>query len=96
MRAIFSSRIDDPFRARSTAIPITAAGYVAAMVIPARNPKYALAAPRTIVIKSPSRIAGRVNSLICMFSGTKGTCFLTTFSDGGTGLLIGGSFNCLV
>ena len=46
VRAKFSSRID-PLNSRSTAIPMTAAGYVAAMVMPARRPRYALAAPRT-------------------------------------------------
>src|ERR1700693_5107538 len=58
------------------------------MVIPARNPRYALAAPRTIVMRSPSCTARRVNSFISMCSGTKGTCFLTPVPDGGTGLLI--------
>src|SRR6202040_561524 len=60
VRAIFSSS-RDPFQARIAAIAITAAGYVAAIVMPARNPRYALAAPRTIVIRSPSSTARRVN-----------------------------------
>ena len=38
VRAMFSSRIE-PLTARSTAMPITAAGYVAAMVWPARSPR---------------------------------------------------------
>src|SRR5580700_8468144 len=89
VRAMFSSS-SDPFQARMAAMAITAAGYVAAMVMPARRPKYALAAPRTIVIRSPSSTARRVNSFISMCSGTKGTCFLTPVPGPGTGLLIGG------
>ena len=73
VRAMFSSRID-PLNARSTAMPITAAGYVAAIVWPARKPRYALAAPRTMVITSPMNSARRVNSVICMPSGTNGLC----------------------
>ena len=38
VRAMFSSS-SDPFHARIAAMAITAAGYVAAIVIPARNPK---------------------------------------------------------
>ena len=38
VRAMFSSS-SDPFHARIAAMAITAAGYVAAMVIPARNPR---------------------------------------------------------
>ncbi len=38
VRAMFSSRTD-PFHIRSTAMPITAAGYVAAIVMPARSPR---------------------------------------------------------
>ncbi len=38
VRAMFSSRIE-PFIRRSTAMPMTAAGYVAAMVMPARRPR---------------------------------------------------------
>src|SRR5689334_8377035 len=38
VRAIFSSR-SDPFQARRTAMAMTAAGYVAAMVIPALRPR---------------------------------------------------------
>jgi hypothetical protein len=38
VRAMFSSRME-PLKMRSTAIPITAAGYVAAMVWPARRPR---------------------------------------------------------
>src|SRR4029077_20793050 len=89
VRAMFSSS-NDPFHARIAAMAITAAGYVAAIVIPARSPRYALAAPRTIVIRSPSNTARRVNSFISMPSGTKGTCFLTAVPDSGTGLLIVG------
>ena len=47
VRARFSSRIEPP-RKRSAAMLITAAGYVAAIVWPARNPRYALAAPNTV------------------------------------------------
>jgi hypothetical protein len=36
---------------------VVAAGYVAAMVIPARKPRYALAAPRITDIASPRRTA---------------------------------------
>src|SRR5271156_6174856 len=89
VRAMFSSS-SDPFHARMAAIAITAAGYVAAIVMPARSPRYALAAPRTMVIKSPSRTARSVNSFISILSGTKGTCFLTPVPDSGTGLLIMG------
>src|SRR5580700_645613 len=49
VRAMFSSRTV-PLNPRSTAMPMTAAGYVAAMVIPACRPRYALAAPSTTVI----------------------------------------------
>ena len=38
VRVMFSSR-RDPLKSRNTAMPITAAGYVAAMVIPARRPR---------------------------------------------------------
>ena len=38
VRAMFSSRIE-PFISRRMAMPITAAGYVAAIVIPARRPR---------------------------------------------------------
>ncbi len=38
VRAMFSSSTD-PFTVRSTAMPITAAGYVAAMVMPACKPE---------------------------------------------------------
>jgi hypothetical protein len=38
VRAKFSSS-SDPFIIRSTAMPITAAGYVAAIVMPARRPR---------------------------------------------------------
>ena len=38
VRAMFSSS-SDPFHARMAAIAITAAGYVAAIVIPARSPR---------------------------------------------------------
>ena len=38
VRAMFSSS-SDPFQARKTAMAMTAAGYVAAMVIPARKPR---------------------------------------------------------
>ena len=51
---------------------MTAAGYVAAMVIPARSPKYAFAAPRTTVIQRPSNTARSVSSRICRCSGTNG------------------------
>ena len=71
VRAMFSSRIE-PLKMRSTAIPMTAAGYVAAMVIPARRPRYALAAPRTTHMIRPSSRARQVNSDIFMFSGTNG------------------------
>ena len=71
VRAMFSSS-NDPFQVRSMAMPMTAAGYVAATVIPARKPRYALAAPSTIVIVSPSSTARSVNSRICMCSGTNG------------------------
>ena len=68
---MFSSKTD-PFTVRSTAMPITAAGYVAAIVMPACNPKYAFAAPRMTVITSPNNSARSVNSRICMLCGTKG------------------------
>ncbi len=38
VRQIFSSSTE-PLNARNAAMPITAAGYVAAIVMPARNPK---------------------------------------------------------
>ena len=38
VRAMFSSRIE-PLNSRSTAMPMMAAGYVAAMVMPARSPR---------------------------------------------------------
>ncbi len=69
VRAMFSSRIE-PFIMRSTAMPMTAAGYVAAMVMPARRPRYALAAPKTTVMTRPSRTARKVNSAMLVFSGT--------------------------
>ena len=69
VRAMFSSRIEPPI-SRSSAMPITAAGYVAAMVIPALRPRYALAAPSTPVISRPSRTARKVNSRMSVFSGT--------------------------
>src|SRR5271166_195203 len=71
VRVIFSSSTD-PLKARSTAIPTTAAGYVAAMVIPARRPRYALAAPRITVRSRPRNKARAVSSRICIFSGTNG------------------------
>ena len=42
-------RAATPSTPADTAIEMTAAGYVAAMVMPARKPRYALAAPRTTV-----------------------------------------------
>jgi len=39
VRAMFSSRIVPFLKSRSTAMPMTAAGYVAAIVWPARNPR---------------------------------------------------------
>ncbi len=69
VRAMFSSRIE-PFMMRSTAMPMTAAGYVAAMVMPARRPRYALAAPRITVRTKPRSTARRVNSGIVVSSGT--------------------------
>ena len=86
VRAMFSSS-SDPFQARTAAMAITAAGYVAAIVMPARSPRYAFAAPRITVRKSPSSRAFHVNSVIFMFSGTNGTCF---FGVPGSALLIGG------
>ena len=71
VRAMFSSRMV-PLPNRSTAMPITAAGYVAAIVCPARSPRYAFAAPRTTVITSPSISARAVNSFILSDSGTNG------------------------
>ena len=71
VRQIFSSSTD-PLNARNAAMPITAAGYVAAIVMPARNPKYALAAPSTTVNTSPIKTARSVNSVISIVSGTNG------------------------
>src|ERR1700680_184780 len=71
VRAMFSSRTD-PFIVRKTAMPTTAAGYVAAIVIPARRPRYAFAAPKITVITNPNSNARRVNSRISKFAGTKG------------------------
>jgi hypothetical protein len=79
VRAMFSSRIE-PLKIRSTAMPITAAGYVAAIVCPARSPRYAFAAPRITHITRPNSTARRVNSLICTFGGTNGLCSLTRVS----------------
>ena len=79
VRAMFSSRID-PLKIRSTAIPITAAGYVAAIVWPAFSPRYAFAAPSTTHITSPSIVARTVNSFICTPGGTNGLCWLTEVS----------------
>src|SRR5205085_5176586 len=84
VRAIFSSS-SEPFHTRSTAMAITAAGYVAAIVIPARNPKYALAAPRTTVSASTNKTARQVNSFIAIVSGTNGRRLveLPVFTAGG-------------
>src|SRR5258705_182782 len=60
---MFSSRIE-PLKIRSTAIPMTAAGYVAAMVWPARRPRYALAAPSTTHMSRPRIRARAVNALL--------------------------------
>ena len=88
VRAIFSSS-SEPFISRSSAMPITAAGYVAAIVIPAFRPRYALAEPRIAVITSPISRARRVNSFISMVSGTYGACFFFVGSSV-TGVLMGG------
>ena len=74
VRAKFSSRID-PLKVFNIAIPITAAGYVAAMVIPARNPRYAFAAPRITDMTSPTIKALMVNSDILVSAETKGINF---------------------
>ena len=70
--AKFSSNIVPPMDLRS-AIPMTAAGYVAAIVIPAFNPRYAFAAPRITDITSPMINARTVNSAIFVSGETKGT-----------------------
>ena len=72
VRAMFSSRIE-PLNRRSTAIPMMAAGYVAAIVIPARSPRYAFAAPRITVMTRPRMTARSVISARFVFSGTNGT-----------------------
>jgi hypothetical protein len=71
VRAMFSSRME-PLKRRRNAMLMTAAGYVAAMVWPARRPRYALAAPRTRHMSSPGITARRVSSFMEMCSGTKG------------------------
>jgi hypothetical protein len=71
VRAKFSSRIE-PFIKRKSAIPITAAGYVAAIVMPAFNPRYAFAAPRTTHMTSPIKSARTENSVIEVSAGTYG------------------------
>jgi hypothetical protein len=48
---------------------MTAPGMIAETVIPAYNPRYALAAPRTIARKIPTRIAFVVNSGIVFSAG---------------------------
>ena len=60
VRAMFSSRIE-PLNSRSTAMPMMAAGYVAAIVMPARSPRYAFAAPRITVMTRPRRTARNVH-----------------------------------
>ncbi len=74
VRAIFSSRID-PLNTLSSAIPITAAGYVAAIVMPAFKPRYAFAAPRMTDMTSPISTARIVNSFISVCEETYGTYF---------------------
>jgi len=49
-------------RARKAATVITAAGIEAEMVNPTRNPRYALAAPKTMPSTTPATAACRVNS----------------------------------
>jgi hypothetical protein len=51
---------------------MTAAGYVAAIVTPARNPKYAFAAPKITHITKPRITARAVNSVIFAPSETNG------------------------
>ena len=89
VRAMFSSS-SEPFMSRSSAIPITAAGYVAAIVMPALSPRYALAEPRIAVITRPIRRARKVNSFISIVSGTYGVCLLRGSVI--TGVLIDESF----
>jgi hypothetical protein len=68
-----------PLKNRKTAMPMTAAGYVAAIVIPARSPKYALAAPSTTAKIKPMSNARTVNSLMFVSDLTNGTNFLFSF-----------------
>src|SRR5207247_3070928 len=71
VRAMFASGMVRR-RTRRMAIEMTAAGYVAAIVTPARSPRYALAAPRTTVMTRPMSMARAVNSFMLACSGTKG------------------------
>jgi hypothetical protein len=81
---MFSSS-SEPFMMRSNDMPMTAAGYVAAMVMPARRPRYALAAPRMPVMMRPRITARGVNSLISMLTGTYGRyAFVVLVVPGGT------------
>ena len=69
VRQVFSSRIV-PFMPRRIAIAMTAAGNVAATVMPATRPRYAFAAPRTIESTAPTTTAFTVNSFILVSAGT--------------------------
>src|SRR5262249_23088447 len=71
VRAIFSSSTEPP-KIRSTAIPITAAGYVGAIGTPARNPRYAFRAPRITAMERPRRGARAVKSPFGAVAGEKG------------------------
>jgi len=51
---------------------MTAAGYVAAMVCPARSPRYAFAAPRIRHMNRPGINARSVSSFMDMDWGTNG------------------------
>jgi hypothetical protein len=61
VRAIFSSRIV-PLNGRRTAMATTAAGNAAATVRPAFMPTYALAAPSTMAMTTPRKMALNVSS----------------------------------
>ena len=69
VRQVFSSRMV-PRMSRSAAMAITAAGNVAATVMPATSPRYAFAAPRMMERKAPKITAFSVNSFICSSAGT--------------------------
>ena len=72
VREMFSSSTDPPPSRRNAAMATTAAGNVAATVNPAFMPRYALAAPSTIAIVTPSATARNVISGRSVSSGTNG------------------------